>query len=93
MEYTSNFGSDARLQDKNKVSIPQNNPLGIDSKDNQFTYIPVVPGTHNITIVVSDQEGNSESTVCQSIRNSQWSSKAYLTKSRMKTYDEIEQEA
>jgi len=63
MEYTSNFGSDARLLDKNNVSIPQNSPVGIDKKDNLFTYKPVVPGTHNITITVTDQEGNSESTV------------------------------
>ncbi len=63
MEYTSNFGSDARLLDKNNVSIPQNSPVGIDTKDNLFTYKPVVPGAHNITIVVSDQEGNSESAV------------------------------
>ena len=63
MEYTSNFGSDARLLDKNKVSIPQNSPVNIGTKDNLFTYKSVVPGAHNITIVVSDQEGNSESTV------------------------------
>jgi len=63
MEYTSNFGSDARLLDENNVSIPQNSPVGIDTRDNLFTYNPVVPGAHNITIIVSDQEGNSESTV------------------------------
>jgi len=63
MEYTTNFDSDVRLLDKNGVSIMPNSPVAIDRKDNLFAYKPVVHGTHNITITVSDQKGNSESAV------------------------------
>jgi len=63
MEYTTNFDSDAKLFDNKNVSIAPNSPVAIDKKDNMFTYKPVVPGTHNITITVSDQKGNSESAV------------------------------
>jgi len=63
MEYTTNFNSDSKLFDKKNVSLAPNSPVAIDRKDNLFTYKPVVPGTHNINITVSDQKGNSESAV------------------------------
>jgi len=63
MEYTSDFDLDSKLFDSKNVSIAPNSPVAIDKKDNMFTYKPVVPGTHNISITVTDQKGNSESAV------------------------------
>ncbi len=63
MEYNTNFVSDAQLLDSRGKTLASNTPITINRDENTFTYEPIVPGTHNITVTVSDQKGNSESTM------------------------------
>jgi hypothetical protein len=59
MQYASSYG-DGMLLDENEAVLPKNFSFAIASGDNVFTYKPVVAGTHDISITVSDNLGNSE---------------------------------
>jgi hypothetical protein len=59
MQYASSYG-DGMLLDENQAVLPKNFSFAIDSGDNVFTYNPVVVGTHDISVTVSDNYGNSE---------------------------------
>lgn len=59
MQYASSYG-DGMLLDESQAVLPKNFSFAIDSGDNVFIYKPVVVGTHDISITVSDNHGNSE---------------------------------
>ena len=55
MQYASSYG-DGMLLDENEAVLPKNFSFAIASGDNVFTYKPVVAGTHDISITVSDNQ-------------------------------------
>lgn len=63
MQYSGNFDSQASLRDADGAVIPPNSPIAISRGSTQFTYVPVAPGTHNVTFTILSEKGNSVNSV------------------------------